>query len=197
MPSKRVPLTKSKKEEILREFNHRCAICGKERPHIHHIDEDPSNNLAENLLPLCPNCHLIDQHNPTAPIDPKKLSLFRQYKDPSILAPEFDPIFKRMDFLNADMQKYEVNNLSTCSEELVAFLSELEMGTFYAKKVKALLKQPSVMEVYGLMGDISPEKKVDWESEYLRKIDLARDPVRSLVIEMLRYQKWAKKRRDI
>jgi hypothetical protein len=43
------------KDSVLREFNHRCAICGKERPQIHHIDENPANNDPLNLIPLCPN----------------------------------------------------------------------------------------------------------------------------------------------
>ena len=71
----RQTLPKAKRESILREFNHRCAICGSDRPHIHHIDEDATNNELENLLPLCPNCHLLDQHNPTSPVDPRKLYL--------------------------------------------------------------------------------------------------------------------------
>ena len=48
---------------VLKEFNHRCAFCGKDRPHLHHIDEDPSNNDALNIIPLCPNCHVTDQHD--------------------------------------------------------------------------------------------------------------------------------------
>jgi hypothetical protein len=35
------------------------------------------------------NCHLIDQHNPTSPVHPKKLEMFRRFKDPAILKSQF------------------------------------------------------------------------------------------------------------
>ncbi|MDQ3011542.1 MAG: HNH endonuclease, partial [Acidobacteriota bacterium] len=78
---------------MLKEFNYRCAICAIDNPQLHHIDETPSNNDPMNLVPLCPNCHLIDQHNPTRTLDPIKLSLFRKFKDPFILKSQFDPLF--------------------------------------------------------------------------------------------------------
>jgi 5-methylcytosine-specific restriction endonuclease McrA len=33
----------------------RCSYSGK--LHIHHIDENPSNNSPTNLVAVCPNCH--------------------------------------------------------------------------------------------------------------------------------------------
>src|SRR5258708_3400137 len=87
-------------EAVLKEFNYRCAVCGEDRPHLHHIDEDPSNQDSLNLLPLCPNCHLTDQHNPTARRDPRLLRLFRVHKDPTILSPQFFPLFERLLFLD-------------------------------------------------------------------------------------------------
>ncbi len=68
MSKQRVSIPKAVRDKILAEFNHRCAVCGADRPHIDHIDEDPSNNEPMNLLPLCPNCHLTDKHNPTSKI---------------------------------------------------------------------------------------------------------------------------------
>ena len=84
---------------VLSEFNQRCAICGADRPHVHHIDANPRNSDPLNLIPLCPNCHLTDQHNPTASMHPEKLRLFRRYKDPLILSHQFEPVFRRMRFL--------------------------------------------------------------------------------------------------
>ena len=60
----RTDIPKTVREAVLKEFNHRCAVCGGDRPHLDHIDEDPSNNDPFNLLPLCPNCHIRDRHNP-------------------------------------------------------------------------------------------------------------------------------------
>ena len=42
-------IPKKTKEALLDEYDHRCAICGGDRPHVHHIDENPSNNEI-----LCP-----------------------------------------------------------------------------------------------------------------------------------------------
>jgi 5-methylcytosine-specific restriction endonuclease McrA len=79
MPKDRPAIPKAVRESVLSEFNHRCAVCGEDKPQVHHIDEDPSNNDPMNLIPLCPNCHLIDQHNPTVPINARRLRLFRRY----------------------------------------------------------------------------------------------------------------------
>ena len=95
----RESIPKKIKDNLLDEYNHKCAVCGSDRPHIHHVNEDPSDSSINNLLPLCPNCHLSDQHNPTRKIDIPKLQLFRRYKDPVILKPQFDPIYVRQIFL--------------------------------------------------------------------------------------------------
>lgn len=39
-----------------------CYRCGKEAELIHHIDENPHNNLIENLQPLCDSCHKTHHH---------------------------------------------------------------------------------------------------------------------------------------
>ena len=99
MAEKRKRVPKVIKDRVLDEYNHLCAICGASRPQIHHIDENPANNDPLNLLPLCPNHHLTDVHNPTQKMDPLRLYLFRKYRDPQILSPQFEPLFKRLRFL--------------------------------------------------------------------------------------------------
>jgi 5-methylcytosine-specific restriction endonuclease McrA len=89
MAKDRAHIPRTVRDQVMGEFNHRCAKCGADHPHLHHIDEDPSNNDPMNLIPLRPNCHLIDQHNPTQRIEPERLMLFRKYKDPAILTPQF------------------------------------------------------------------------------------------------------------
>ena len=34
-----------------------CQKCGKKEAHLHHIDWDKTNNIAENLIVLCNSCH--------------------------------------------------------------------------------------------------------------------------------------------
>ena len=72
----RKAVPRATRDEVLREFNHACAICGTANPQIHHIDGDHSNNDPLDLLPLCPNCHLGDQHNPTRPLEPGRVLCF-------------------------------------------------------------------------------------------------------------------------
>ena len=36
----------------------KCVVCGEQHiVAVHHLDEDPSNNSPENLIPLCPTHH--------------------------------------------------------------------------------------------------------------------------------------------
>lgn len=35
----------------------RCLFCGEDRPQIHHMDGDYTNNAPENLMPLCTEHH--------------------------------------------------------------------------------------------------------------------------------------------
>ena len=132
MPKNRVPVSKAVKEKVLAEFNHRCAVCGADRPQIDHIDEDPSNNDPMNLLPLCPNCHLTDRHNPTSRIENKKLALFRQFKDPAILSPQFHPLYLRLGFVDSiNLSDEPVESLEKQANELIDFIRALNMGSFY------------------------------------------------------------------
>ena len=49
------------REMAMREYDHRCSICGwcedDEILQVHHIDENRQNNALNNLIVLCPNCH--------------------------------------------------------------------------------------------------------------------------------------------
>ncbi len=56
--SKRDNISLDKKESILRKFNNKCVVCGKEEGlHIHHKDNNPKNNQIDNLAVLCGVCH--------------------------------------------------------------------------------------------------------------------------------------------
>lgn len=48
------------REDSMSKFTH-CQRCGLREPEIlnvHHVDGNRKNNRAENLLVLCPNCHM-------------------------------------------------------------------------------------------------------------------------------------------
>ena len=181
-------IPKSIRESVLREFNHRCAICGIAKPQVHHIDENPSNNDPTNLIPLCPNCHLLDQHAPTVPINPTKLQLFRRFKDPTILVPQFEPLFRRVIFIiNIDESSFDAQDAEAKVKELVSFVSALEMGSFYGKEIARFVEKPKRAGVWGrdTPDDLSRKRK-----EYFQQLCGGREQVISLVVELLRYQKW-------
>ena len=57
---------------VLQKYNCRCQFCGNDDLNIlelHHIDGKPENTTIDNLIPLCPNCHvkatkkIISQHD--------------------------------------------------------------------------------------------------------------------------------------
>lgn len=56
---KRVPIPSQLASQILFDSRHTCCICENlnKDVNIHHIDGNPSNNLPENLVVLCLDCH--------------------------------------------------------------------------------------------------------------------------------------------
>lgn len=188
-------IPKKIKDALFDEYNHRCAICGSDRPHIHHIDENHANNDIRNLLPLCPNCHLRDQHNPTRGIEIPKLQLFRSYKDPSILKPQFHPIYIRQLFL-ADVEAgdAEIDDLERQAIELIEFIESLEMGKFYSKRLTELIGPLPRTLVFPFGADVHPAIKQqikEGRRSYRQKLLAGRETARNLLVEQLRYQPWA------
>lgn len=199
MAKTREPIPKATKEQVLSEFNHRCAICAADRPHLHHIDENPSHNDPQNLIPLCPNHHLTDQHNPTRSIDPDKLQFFRAHKDPVILWPQFHPLFTRMRFL--DDIRDDTANLPQYVNDLINFVAELEMGGYYSKKLRSVM--PNVPQRQHFSGTMTAEnvrrfseratvQLGEEQQEYRETLRNIREQVHELVVELLRYQRWEK-----
>jgi len=182
-------------DAVLDEYRHRCAVCGKEKPQLHHIDEDPSNNVPDNLIPLCPNHHLTDQHDPTAPVDREKLRFFRRHKDPAILNERFVPLWRRCAFiLNAETA--EPRTLHGAAAELYDFVRELQSGTFYATRLRPLVGPFSHDRSRGVVDDkaareYSVEAVAIAEAESDRNAIIRnRDPALELIVELLRYQNW-------
>jgi len=191
----REAIPKKVKDALLDEYDHRCAVCAGDRPHVHHIDEDSSNNDLQNLLPLCPNCHLRDQHNPTRKIDVPKLRLFREYKDPAILKPQFHPIYARQLFLDSVAPSEEPTaQLERAAKELIEFVEAFEMGQFYAKRLVELLGPLHRPRMVSLGGGVDPQYDREIREErrdYRVKLISNREAARALLVELLRYQRWA------
>jgi hypothetical protein len=193
MTKTRVSIPRVTSDQVLKEFSHRCARCAADRPQLHHIDEDPSNNDPMNLIPLCPNCHLTDQHDPTRHIDPGILKIFRVYRDPTILKPQFQPLFVRMCFLETVSDDSDVGKLQEKATELVDFLQELQMGTFYAKKIGALVDKPPVATFStGRPGERESNNRLYRQREHEYRHQLRDNHTRAyeLLVELLRFQKW-------
>jgi hypothetical protein len=129
MVKTRLGIPRSVKESVLKEFNHRCAICGTSRPQLHHLDENPANNDSDNLIPLCPNCHLGDQHDASNSVPVEKLKFFRRHKHRYILRPQFNSVFRRMAFLS-HTHDWDIERLADDANELVELVSNLNMGSF-------------------------------------------------------------------
>lgn len=195
MAKKRVAAPAKVRETVLKEYNHRCAVCGANQPHIHHIDEDPSNNDPENLLPLCPNCHLSDQHNPTVSVGPVLLALFRKHKDPTILLPQFLPLYSRVTFLlDVEPGDGPTDDLEAQVRELIGFVAALEMGDFYAGKMRQLLNKHRGAYIT-VLGDLASEARTREahrinRSKYRDQLCANVGEVIATVVELLRFQSW-------
>jgi len=197
MSTSRPTVPPSVRRSVLKEFNHRCAICGGDNPQIHHIDENPANNDPQNLLPLCPNHHLTDQHSPTRKHDQGILRLFRKFKDPAILKPQFQPLYIRFKFIETLATDSNVDSGSIVSRarDLTNFIKPMEMGSYYSEVIDNLLMPPP-MHLHITVTD--PEMIRQQNIQFLRertgphktKILEARDRIIGLLIELLRFQNW-------
>jgi hypothetical protein len=183
MTRKQIP--KKMQNDVLDEYQHRCSICGADRPQLHHIDNNPSNNDKLNLLPLCPNCHLTDQHNPTAAFPPRILDLFRRYKDPSILSPQFLPLYDRFSSLRVFTERADPLGAQQSAYDLVLFVSALIMGGYYSYKLKDLIAPLKHAGTWGR------EKRQVRGPEYLDQLRKNDEKVEKLIVELLRYQDWS------
>jgi hypothetical protein len=191
MAESRIAVPKKVADKVLKEFNHRCAKCGADNPQLHHIDEDPSNNDPLNLIPLCPNCHLNDQHNPTRYIEPGKLKLFRVYKDPTILKPQFHPIFTRMQFLESGVDDFEIEEREQKAIELVEFIFALEKGEFYGTKIgHAIIPQDLIVRNTTVPRFKNDAHKAQRATEYFKHLQDVKDQVYAWIVESLRFQPW-------
>jgi len=192
MASNRKAVPRAIRDQVLGEYNYLCAICGGPSPQLHHIDGDNSNHDILNLLPLCPNHHLNDQHNPTHMIDRGRLVLFRRFKDPAILSPQFEPLYRRLRFMyDLAAESTDLDTLRGRASELIAFVAALHMGDFYAARLGRLIAPIDHAQVF--TADTQPEldqRHRERHVEYVEKLGAGHEEVLRLCVELLRYQEW-------
>lgn len=184
----RMAISKATRDSVMAEFRSRCAICGEDRPQIHHIDMNNENNDPNNLIPLCPNCHLTDQHDPTATADRGILALFRMYKDPVMLGPQFKPLFKRMRYLK-DYLEMSAQQIANAQSDLIEFVKTLKMGEYYAKKIKDHINL-SFASLVSLeeTADEARRREENRKEYYIKSMESGADRVAELLVELVRYQ---------
>lgn len=191
MSRNRVSIPTKTADKVLKEYNHRCAKCGADNPQLHHIDEDPSNNDSLNLIPLCPNCHLSDQHTPARFVEPGKLRLFRIYKDPTILKPQFHPIFIRMQFFDSQEGEFEIEELERMAIDLTEFIFTLEKGEFYGTRIgQSIIPQDLIVRNTTVPRFRNDEHKVQRAKEYFHHLQDTKKQVYTWIVEALRFQPW-------
>ena len=197
--SKRMAKTRSAiprrvRDTVLKEFAYRCAVCGAEQPHLHHIDEQPDNNDPLNLIPLCPNCHLTDQHDAANAAPQARLRFFRRYKHRLILRPQFKPLFRRMQAVLTVAESDGVFLLGPRVSEFVDLVRNMTMGAFYANELLRILKPiPDPTQV--VIGDEESEarhrdRQTRRDKRYRERVREATPLVEELIIEMLDFQLW-------
>ena len=194
MAKLRQVIPKAVRDSVLKEFNHRCAVCGADGPQFHHIDENPANNDPLNIIPLCPNCHLVDQHNASNAIPKPQLRFFRKHKHRLVLKPRFNSLLRRMAFLEAVPESADTGVLEKQSAEFIALVASLSMGTFYANEIKKLIKPPRYAR-FGILGDPAYEARIEAQlrsdaKEYRQQLRTAAPAVEDLVVELLDHQNW-------
>lgn len=201
MPAVRKKPSKDLTETVMKEFHHLCALCGKRSPQLHHIDENRDNNTELNLIPLCPNHHFLDAHSPTSIVSVEKLQLFRKFKDPAIFLPQFQPLLSRMMFLLAlgqDVAKRP--DLLPSVYDLIEFMSHLQLGSYYAKRVAKVLAlemlepHDSGRDKNGnpdyLASAVAVLERAICQKQFPEDVKAAREKAVSLIVESLRYQQW-------
>ena len=171
MPKTRTKIPIKIKNAVLKEYHHKCAFChaNPPAPELHHIDEDPSNHVPLNLLPLCPNCHSLK-------LNPRILSVFRKFKRHEILSPEFEQLFDKAALI---LDLATMDYFPDCfgpGEDLVAFVRQLKKGKYYAPKLDKLIRDTE-------QDDLTLQEVEEFERN-------RREAILELIVELLPHQGW-------
>ncbi len=117
------------------------------------------------------------------------MKLFREYKDPTILVAQFQPLYKRLVFLFEVSDDSKDEQLVRDSGQLIKFVSFLEMGKFYSDELRELISALPRVFVDG-----TPPQQ--YERLFREQLERNRTKALDLVIELLRYQNWNDEKRN-
>jgi len=102
--------------------------------------------------------------------------------------------------LPGETRNESVNQLRTQTEDLIEFLSFLNMGEYYSNKLRSLIGWVPPMKIkyhssteslLHLRDDLQREE--EYSSKYVNKVYMNADTTIELVIECLRFQDWKAK----
>jgi hypothetical protein len=126
-------------------------------------------------------------------MDTGRVVLFRRFKDPAILSPQFEPLYCRLGFLDElNVETTELDLLENSASELIDFVSALHMGGFYSERLRELLGP--VAHVTVVTSATTDAEIRQWRREhhleYIDRLAAGRDEALRLCTELLRYQEW-------
>ena len=170
----RIPIPTRTKVAVLKCYHHKCALCRRNPPppELHHIDGNPSNNDTINILPLCPNCH-----SSIARVSPITILLFRKHGRREILSVEFEEVLKKCAFVVELSADDWIPWFIAPAEDLVAFVRQLDMGKYYAPRLKRLIWS-------------EPEIETPTVEEYKVFHTLRCSAIENLIVDLLPHQGW-------
>jgi hypothetical protein len=117
--------------------------------------------------------------------------LFREYKDPAILKPQFKPIHDRM-FYVCSFSTLSCFEIEEAQRELTDFIASLEMGTCYEGKIWSVNPVDVHFTIVNPEGNEYERTVSEQDAKCHQTIAVNAKKVESLVIELLRYQEWGR-----
>jgi hypothetical protein len=107
------------------------------------------------------------------------------------LTSQFDPLFKRLVFLfNRENSQFDINEIVSSSSELVAFVQQLNMGKFYANRIRELLEYTGYPMLIGPYDPQAVARDERARREHFDQICTCSESIIALAVELLRYQDW-------
>jgi hypothetical protein len=95
---------------------------------------------------------------------------------------------------NVELNEDDTNELADCSNELIEFIEYWEMGAFYGKRIRELIGRKNGIFLMKLGEGSDPAyERSKREDNFAFRNDLIknREAAETLIVELLRYQKWA------